>query len=158
MAEQEIYAIVRLRGEPDTHHSIRKTLSLLRLHKVNHAVIYPKTESIDGMLFKAKDKVTWGTIDKPTMVHLLKKRGELVGRKKLTDEYIKEHTKYKSIEDFVDAMFEGKAKLTDIPDLRPVFRLSPPRKGFKSLKLPYEKKGDLGYRGENMTNLIKRMA
>lgn len=158
MAEQEIYAIVRLRGEPDTHHSIRKTLSLLRLHKVNHAVVYPRTSTIDGMLFKAKDKVTWGTVDKPTLVHLLKKRGELIGKKKLTDEYVNEHTPYGSIEEFVDAVFEGKAKMTDIPGLKPVFRLSPPRKGFKSLKHSYNNKGDLGFRGENMKNLIMRMA
>ncbi len=37
-----------------------------------------------------------------------------------------------------------------------VFALSPPRKGFKSTKLPLPK-GDLGYRGEKIEDLIKRM-
>ena len=35
-------------------------------------------------------------------------------------------------------------------------RLKPPKKGFRSLKLRYPK-GDLGYRGKEIDNLIKRM-
>lgn len=37
-----------------------------------------------------------------------------------------------------------------------VIHLKPPKKGFKSLKLDYPK-GDLGYRGEAINDLIKRM-
>ena len=37
-----------------------------------------------------------------------------------------------------------------------IFNLHPPVKGFKSIKIPYPK-GDLGYRGKNINELIKRM-
>jgi large subunit ribosomal protein L30 len=37
-----------------------------------------------------------------------------------------------------------------------IIRLMPPRKGFKSLKNDYPR-GDLGYRGEAINDLIKRM-
>ncbi len=154
----EMIVIVRLRGQADTEHSVKKTLSLLRLHKVNHAVVFQKNPTLEGMLDKAKDRVTWGSVDKKTLIHLIKKRGELTGRKKITDAYIKKNTEFKSISDFAKALLEGNAKLTDIPEFRPVFRLSPPKKGFKSLKNPVTRNGDLGYRGEEMSKLIMRMA
>ena len=40
--------------------------------------------------------------------------------------------------------------------LNPVFRLSPPRKGYKSLKKHYPR-GALGYRREKINELLKRM-
>ncbi len=36
------------------------------------------------------------------------------------------------------------------------FRLAPPEGGFKSIKQPFPK-GDLGFRGENINELVKRM-
>jgi large subunit ribosomal protein L30 len=156
---EKVYAIVRLRGKADTHHSVGKTLELLRLHKVNHAVIYNESDTLKGMLKKAKDKVTWGEITPEDLTHLLRKRGELPGSSaKLSDDYIAEHTNFKSIEEFAKALFEGKAKITDIPNIQPVFRLSPPKKGFKSLKNPWGNNGDLGYRAQAMSDLIRRMA
>lgn len=156
---EKIVAVVRLRGKADTHHIMKKTLSLLRLHKVNHAAVYPESPSLKGMLFKIKDRVTWGEISKEDFVYLLKKRGELYGKNnKLTDEHLQANTEFASIEAFADAFFEGKAKLTDIPGVQPVFRLNPPRKGFKSLKNPINRGGDLGYRGEAMSTLLRRMA
>lgn len=155
----KIYAIVRLRGQADTHHAIRKTLELLKLNKVNHAVVYDTSPSLEGMLTKAKDNITWGEITKEDLIHLVKKRGELYGKgRKVTDEYISANTDYKSIEEFVNAVFDGKAKISDIPEIQPVFRLSPPRKGFKSLKYAWTKNGDLGYRAENISELLRRMA
>ena len=38
----------------------------------------------------------------------------------------------------------------------PVFRLSPPSKGYKSIKIHYPR-GDLGYRGEKINELLRRM-
>jgi large subunit ribosomal protein L30 len=110
------------------------------------------------MLKKVKDAVTWGEVDADTIEHLLKKRGELSGHSKLTDKHIKAHTDYPTIKQFAKAVAKGEAKISDIPDIQPVFRLSPPRKGFKSLKYAVSRKGDLGYRGETIVNLIDRMA
>jgi len=38
-----------------------------------------------------------------------------------------------------------------------VFRLNPPKKGYKSIKKSYKEGGALGYRGEKINNLIQRM-
>ena len=43
-------------------------------------------------------------------------------------------------------------------NLSPVFRLHPPRGGFKgSTKKPYSDGGELGYRGPAINELIRRM-
>jgi large subunit ribosomal protein L30 len=107
------------------------------------------------MLQVVKDYVAFGEIDAETLAMLLRHRGRLVGDKPLTDEYLQKNTPYKSIEDFAKAVVEGKAKLTDIPGLKPVFRLHPPRKGLKNIKWHYPR-GDLGRHG-NIRDLLYRM-
>ena len=41
--------------------------------------------------------------------------------------------------------------------LKPIFRLSPPRKGYESTRTPYSKGGSLGYRSENINELLEKM-
>ncbi|HNR25150.1 MAG TPA: 50S ribosomal protein L30, partial [Methanobacteriaceae archaeon] len=41
--------------------------------------------------------------------------------------------------------------------LKPVFRLHPPRKGYKDIKKAFNEGGTLGYRGEDINHLLKRM-
>ena len=159
MSEQKAYAIIRLRGTVNRNYNLEHTMKLLRLHKPNHCSIYPVNGPLEGMLKKAKDVVTWGEIDADTVEHLLLKRGELPGKdNRITDAYIKENSDYKSIREFAEAVASGKAKITDIPELQPVFRLNPPRKGFRSLKYSVSQNGDLGYRGDRIGALINRMA
>lgn len=151
-------AIIRLRGRVNVSYNIEHTLKLLKLNKPNHAVIYEDTESLRGMLFKIKDVATWGEVNEASVEHLIKKRGELAGKNRVTDKHVKANTEYSTIKQISKAIAKGDAKLKDIPDVQPVFRLSPPRKGFKSLKYSYNMKGDLGYRGEAINDLISRMA
>ncbi|MCY3411216.1 MAG: 50S ribosomal protein L30 [Candidatus Heimdallarchaeota archaeon] len=151
-------AIIRLRGKVNVNYHVEHTLKLLKLNKPNHAVVYEDTDALKGMLKKIKDVATWGEIDENSIEYLLMKRGELAGKNKVTDEYIKENTDFSSIKQYAQAIVKGEAKIKDIPEIQPVFRLSPPRKGFKSLKYPISKKGDLGYRGESINDLIARMA
>jgi len=150
-------AVIRIRGRTGVRRPIRETLSLLRLHRVNHLVIVDDRPSYKGMLKKCEHYVTYGELDKETFKELLLKRGRLKGNKRLTEDYIKENTNFSSLDEFVDKFFNFEADLTDIPDLKPVFRLHPPRKGFKSIKKHFKNKGDLGYRGEAINELIKRM-
>jgi large subunit ribosomal protein L30 len=50
-------------------------------------------------------------------------------------------------------------QLKDLKDIKPVFRLHPPKKGFKgTIKRSYKSGGVTGYRGEDINNLIKRMS
>ena len=112
--------------------------------------------SIDNQADKAKDYLTYGEIDKEILVAMLKKRLKLKGNDKLDEKKLKEITKFDSFEKFADDLFAGKVKLKDFAQLKPVFRLTPPSKGLKSVNEHYPK-GDLGYRGKEINELLKRM-
>lgn len=108
-----------------------------------------------GMIRKVRDLVTFGTIDIDTFTKMLEKRGRVEGDKRLNEDTLKS-TGYDSIEMLAKDIFEGKVSMKNVPNLKPVFRLTPPSKGFKSTKLYYPQ-GDLGDRKDAMKELIKRM-
>lgn len=159
----DLYAIIRIRGRVDVPPDIKHTLKLLRLHRKFHMVIYPSNlPGIRGMLQKVKDWVTWGEIDYDTLVEVLRKRGRLVGNKPLTDEivdkYLEKYGIKGGIPALAKALIEGRVMLHKLEFIKPVFRLHPPRGGFKkSTKRPYGDGGELGYRGKAINELIKRM-
>lgn len=150
-----MFAVVRIRGKVGIRKEIEDTLSMLRLEAINNCVVIPETPSYEGMIRKVRDYVAYGELDFNTFLMLFKKRGRLVGNKSLTEENVKE-LGFKSIEDMARAIFEGKVKIKDIPKLKPVFRLKPPKKGHKSIK-EYYPKGSLGYWGNEINALLKRM-
>ena len=152
-----LYAIVRIRGLINIKPDIKKTLQLLRLTRSNHCVIISKTPVTSGMLQRVKDYVTWGEIDASTLTMLLQKRGRLVGDNPLTDDYISTATSYKSIDTFSQALHEDKLTLKELPDVKPLFRLAPPIKGFEGIKRSYRNKGALGYRGADINTLLQKM-
>ena len=149
-------AVVRIRGKVNVRGEIEDTLKMLRLNRVNHCVLVPETSGYIGMLRKASGWVTWGNIDEKTAIKLFQERGMLTGNRKLDDKNLKKATKYDNIDKFVKDLFKGKAKFKDYPELKSVFRLNPPRKGYKSIRLTYPK-GDLGDRKEKMNELRERM-
>ncbi|AHL23765.1 MULTISPECIES: 50S ribosomal protein L30 [Thermococcus] len=150
-------ALIRLRSGIRARGEVRDTLAMLRLHRINHLVIVDDTPSYRGMIQKVKDYITWGEIDKETLVKLLRKRGRLVGNKPITDEYVQEKLGM-SIEEFAEKVINGEMKLRDLPNIKPVFRLHPPRGGLKgSKKRSFKEGGALGYRGEKINELIERM-
>jgi len=118
------------------------------------------------MLQHAKDHITWGPIDGTTLTRLLTKRGRLkrveagggLKQDRLTDNYVKNNTKFKTIKQFADSLLAGSVELTEIPNIKPIFRLHPPKGGFKrSIKRPFMNKGELGNRGEAINNLLMIM-
>ncbi len=149
-------AAVRLRGKVNIPRKVKDALKMLRLEKPNSCIVVPENPVYEGMLEKVKDYVTYGVIDKDTFVELLKKRGRIEGDKPLTEDFLKRATKFSDFLKFADAISDEKIKIKDIKGLKPVFRLNPPRKGMKSIRLPYPK-GDLGFRKENMSEFLKRM-
>lgn len=151
-----MFAVIRLRGSVKTSKEINDTLEMLRIKKVNHCVVIPKTSQYEGMLRKVKDYVTYGDIDKKTLVELLKKRGRIEKNQKLDEVKLKEITNFDSFEKFADALMKGSVKLKDYKKIKPFFRLNPPRKGLKAIRLQYPK-GDLGYRKEKINELLERM-
>ncbi|MFX1536333.1 MAG: 50S ribosomal protein L30 [Promethearchaeota archaeon] len=153
-------AVIRIRGRVDRSLSIKKTLELLRLNRVNHCVIIDDRKTYEGMLQKTKDLITWGELDSLTMRELLLRRGRLEGGERITEEYIKKNTGFSGIDDFINKFLNFEANLSDIRGLKQVFRLHPPRKGHKrrGIKQPFTLGGALGYRGNEINNLILRMA
>jgi len=152
----ELLAAVRIRGRVNIRDDIKDTLGMLRLNRINHCVLVPETTGFIGMLKKAKDWITWGKIDKKTAVKLFEARGMMAGRKKLMGSDLKRLTKHESFESFVDELMKGKVKMNDYPGIKPVFRLNPPKHGYKATRLPYPK-GDLGNRKEKINELLERM-
>lgn len=152
-----MYVAIRLRGGVNTRPEIKDTLRMLRLNRVNHCVVVDENRHYRGMIQKVKDYVAWGEISGESLALILKRRGELEGRVRLTDEYIAEHTPYQSIDEFARAVCEGRARLKDVPKLRPVFRLHPPRRGHRGIKKTYPEGGVLGYHGSDIAALIKKM-
>ena len=67
-----------------------------------------------------------------------------------------ENSDYKNIEELAKAVIAGEVKLMDL-DIKPVFRLHPPRKGYEDIRLSVKEGGSLGYRGENIKDLAERM-
>ncbi|AMQ19040.1 50S ribosomal protein L30 [Thermococcus peptonophilus] len=150
-------ALIRLRSGIRARGEVRDTLAMLRLHRINHLVIVDDTPSYRGMIQKVKDYITWGEINKETLVKLLRKRGRLIGNRPITDDYVQEKLGV-TIEEFAEKVVNGEMKLRDLPNIKPVFRLHPPRGGLKgSKKRSFKEGGALGYRGEKINELIERM-
>jgi large subunit ribosomal protein L30 len=155
--KRKCFVVVRVRGVSDISQEIRDTLNMLRLTRNCHATLIDDRPSYTGMLHKVQNCVTWGEISKENVALLLKKRGRLVGDKKLTDEYAQE-LGYKSLGDLTEATYKVEVEYSRLPKVKPVFRLHPPKKGFKGkVKRSYAAGGVTGYRGEAINALIKRM-
>ncbi|KUG20403.1 MAG: 50S ribosomal protein L30 [Methanomicrobiaceae archaeon] len=152
-----MYAVVQVRGVVKTGREIRDTLKMLRLHHVNHCVLIPDTPAYLGMIRKVKDFVAYGEVDAEMLATILRTRGRLKGNQKLTDEYVREHTRFAGIDEYAKALCNNEADIHDIPDMKPVMRLHPPRKGYKTTKRTFQQGGALGYYGREINSLLYKM-
>jgi len=141
-----LYAVVRIRGSVNIQKSIKDTLDIMRLNRVNHCVLVPSNPSFKGMLHKAEECLTWGEINEQTLEKLIFKRCRIEGKKP---------GKEKASEIAKKVISADKEDLKKI-DIKPVFRLVPPSKGYKSIR-KFFPGGDLGYRGDKINELLKRM-
>ena len=135
-----ILAVIRIAGMVKVKKDIAETLDRLRLRKKYTCILVNSSDKdMMGMIEKVKFHVAYGSLDKGTLVELVKVRGK--GDKDIDAEKV------------VSGLMTGK-KLSDF-GLKPFFRLHPPRKGIKS-KLQYPK-GVLGNNGSKINELIGRM-
>ena len=157
----KLYAIVRLRGTVDVNPEVEATLRHFRLIRKYHCSLYPSTlPGIEGMLRKIEGWATWGEIDRETLIELLRARGRTPGNRRLTDEYVREKLGLEGgIEELADKLLKGELMLHKLENLvKPVFRLHPPKRGFRgSIKKMFGAGGELGYRGSNINDLLRRM-
>ncbi|MGQ9565696.1 MAG: 50S ribosomal protein L30 [Candidatus Bathyarchaeales archaeon] len=155
--KRKCLAVVRVRGVGDASIEVRETLKLLHLNRTCHATLITDRPSYIGMLQKAQHLITWGEISKENIALLLKEKGRLTGNKKLSQEYM-QRIGYKSLDDLAEALFNGKIEYKNLKDIKPVFRLHPPSKGYKGkVKKTYAMGGVTGYRGEAINDLVERM-
>jgi large subunit ribosomal protein L30 len=119
-------------------------------------VVVPKNASYEGMLQRSRDWIAYGELDAETLGAMLQARARLEGDKPLTDAYLAEHTPWRTIDDLAQAMVQGQATLHDVPGLKPVIRLNPPRKGYGGNKRHYPR-GALGNWGPDINGLVRRM-
>jgi large subunit ribosomal protein L30 len=138
-----MYAVIRLRGSVKLKQEVKDTLRLLRLNRKMHCVLLKENEVVKGMLQKAKDRITWGEINDNTLKKLIEKRGRKSGNKRLTKEE-------------AENVF-NKLKQNQKVEIKPVFRLTPPSKGFKNSVKQHYPNGELGYRRGDINKLLKRM-
>lgn len=150
-------AVVRVRGLVNMSPDVKETLSLLRLTRNCHITLVDNRASFLGMLKKVHSFVTWGEITKDTLLLLLKDRGRLAGNKKLSDEYA-QRIGYKNLDALAEAIYTQQVEFQRLPDIKPVFRAHPPKKGYKGkIKKSYTSGGVTGYRGEAVNELIEKM-
>jgi len=147
-------AVVRISGKADVERGIKDTLKMLKLDHMHNCVILPNTPGYKGMVEKVRDHITYGEIDKQTLAEVLRKRLRSTGNEKVSE--LKPFTGHASHEELADDLLSKKVRLSNFKKLQPVLRLTPPSKGFKSTKSHYPE-GDLGYRGKEINEILKRM-
>jgi len=150
-----MYAVVRIRGTIGMNNKVADTLKMLRLDNVNSCALVEENSVYKGMLSVVRDWVTYGEVEKNTLIEMLKKRLRLDGNKRVDENILKE-IGAASFDALADELIAGKKKLKDFKNMQPFFRLTPPSKGFKSVK-EFHPKGDLGYRGKEINELLMRM-
>ena len=157
MNTEKCFVILRLRGSVGISSELERTFTFMHLTRKFSATLMGENPSNNGMIRKIKDYATWGEASPETISQLIQQRGYLKGNQRVTDEVVEERLGHESITHLGTALHELKANLWHIPDLKPVFRLHPPKGGFHgSIKKPYPK-GELGYRGEKINDLLAKM-
>ncbi len=151
------YAVIRVRGPVNVNRNIEYTMKLLNLTRVNHCIVIPEDPVVQGMLRKVKDYITWGEVDEDTLTQMIDARGRLQGDHNVSDDYLNQNSDFASIQAFAKGIVDGGTRYSELADVKPIFRLSPPRKGYEGIKRSFRAGGALGYRGEDINDLIKRM-
>jgi len=143
-------AVVRVRGQVDVRRTIKDTMFMLNLDKINWVTVLDSIPTNMGMIQKSKDFITWGEIDEKTFTALVTKWGRKAGDKRL---------EAKEAASFAKDFMAGKTTFKDA-GIKPNFRLHPPTKGHPSvgIKKHVNIGGSLGYRGKDINILLAKMA
>lgn len=150
-------AVIRIRGSANVPSAQKMILEQMGLPRPNNVVLIEDSDTYLGMLQKVRHLVTFGTPSEKVIEYLLRKRGQVKGYGKLTDQYVSENSGFSSIADLAKNMLEGKATVKDIPMLNRTFRCTPPSKGYENVKQFFQVGGSLGNRREKIDDLLKRM-
>ena len=159
-AKRPVILAVRIRGTATDNPDVRRTMEILKLENTFRARLLEDSSSTQGMLRAAKNLVAWGQVSPDVMEALLRKRAEREGNKELDDDFAKVFFKKETIADLAKSVVAGEIGVKNLwlAGVKPRFRLHPPRGGFKrSTRRAATDGGELGYRGEDINRLVKRM-
>ncbi|MEX2684927.1 MAG: 50S ribosomal protein L30 [Candidatus Sigynarchaeota archaeon] len=150
---------IRIRGDVKKNIDVKRAMALMRLHHKHHAALVRASPAMNGILFKCKDNIAYGIIDKETLITLLKKKARLTGNRPFDETSVKNLTGYPSYEALADALLKGEVKYHELDkQVVPIFRLHPARGGFnKGIKIAFAEGGVLGYHGTEINKLLVRM-
>jgi large subunit ribosomal protein L30 len=155
--EKKSLLAIRIRGTINVPQRVEDTLRMLRIDRNNYATLLDDRPDYTGMLQRAKDWITWGEPNRETIKTILEERGEAPGCVRLSEEYLKE-VGLEGFSQLAEKLHKCELDFNKLDGVKPFFRLHPPKKGFKmSVKRPYGNKGELGYRGEAINELARRM-
>jgi large subunit ribosomal protein L30 len=151
------FLVVRLRGPSGLSSVIENTLRMLNLKRSCWATLVPNQPSTVGMLRKVEKCITWGEPDEQLLLQLISKRGEK--RQDVNPDEVLKELGTTSVEDLVKKILNGEAEIKALWRIyKPYFSLHPPRRGFrKSTKRPFKEGGEYGYRGQSISELVRRM-
>jgi large subunit ribosomal protein L30 len=135
---------IRISGLVETSKAINETLDRFRLRRKYSAVIVKPTPENAKILVHLRNFIAYGDISKETLVELIKKRGQPIkAGAKIDAKMVADALETKSLKDL---------------ELKPFFRLHPPRGGIDSKKHFGEtKKAVLGDNKSAINDLVRRM-
>ena len=136
--ENKLLVVVRVRGTNKVRQSITETMNRLNLRHVNNLVLLYGNKPTIGMLNKCKDFLTYGEVSKEILTALLENKG------------------VKTSDEMLESISSGKKSAKELNIEIPI-RMPPPKHGYENTKQGYTSNGALGYRGEEINLLIKRM-
>ena len=149
--------VVNLRGLVNTRTPVRTTLEQLSIARRFNATIVPDDKVYRGMLNLSKEHVAWCKIDSSMAEKLLQLRSEKSTGVKFSESELKKNDEYHSFAELAKGLESGKAKLSHCEGMRPFFRLSPPKGGFRrSTRTQYRAGGILGH-NEELAKLVEKM-
>lgn len=135
---------IRIHGDVNLKKDVRETLNRLRLRRKYSCIVVKGTKEQVGMIKSLKDYIAFGEIKKEDFIKLVEARGKLTDKTKKID--------FKKISEEIT---NGK-KYEEL-NLKPFFRLHPPRGGIDSKKHFGVNKGVLGDNKDKINELLGRM-
>ena len=148
--------VVNLHGKINSSSPVRKALGELKVERKFTATVVPDDAATAGMLKLCKEYIAWSQVDAELLTLLLEKRGMVSETRRLDGQELSK-LGFKKHAELAEKLIKEGARLSAVSGIRPFFRLSPPKGGFKaSLRRQSTQKGTLG-RNPKLPEIVRRM-
>jgi large subunit ribosomal protein L30 len=149
--------VVRLRGTVNVPYWAVTTLKNLYLNKKFSATLVPETSEYLGMLRKINQWVAWSKADREIVKTLIESRAKNKNPRSDSLSKAGNSKDYSGIDELVEVLVNDKIKFSEQNNLKPWFRLNPPKGGFKkSTKRQFSDGGTLGS-NKDLLEIVKKM-